>query len=309
MESVKVALDWSPNTIHAGLLLAYHKGAYRDAGLEVSFISPEVDEYALTPARRLSRQQVDFAIAPSESVISYNTSRRPVALTSVASILQRDTSAIVSLKSSGITRPAQLDGKVYASYNARFEDGIVRKMVQYDGGRGDFTSVAITRLGIWDMLKKGEADATWVFMPWEGVEGEMNGVELNVFRMEEYDIPYGYTPLLLAHISNIHRRKEAYRRFMKITDEAYKQAGENPAETADFLCRYVEHEDFANPAFIEASLRALQPALLNEEGEWGKMKAGVWGKFINWLVDHKILRPQRPVEGRYMFTNELLEEA
>lgn len=307
MESVKVALDWSPNTIHAGLLLAYHKGYFRDAGLDVSFISPEEDDYALTPARRLSRQQVDFAIAPSESAISYNTSRRPVPLTSVASILQRDTSAIVTLKSSGLTRPAQLDGKVYASYNARFEDGIVRKMVQYDGGRGEFTSVAISRLGIWDMLKKGEADATWVFMPWEGVEGRMEGIELNVFRMEEYGIPYGYTPLILAHTSLIHRRKQTYRRFMDITGKAYKEAGSAPEETAAFLCEHVAHHNFQNPAFIEASLRVLQPALLTDSGEWGKMNAKVWGQFINWLADQKILKPQRPVEGKYMFTNELLE--
>lgn len=307
MESVKVALDWSPNTIHAGLLLAHHKDYYRESGLNVSFISPEEDDYSLTPARRLSRQQVDFAIAPSESVISYNTSRRPVPLTSVASILQRDTSAIVSLASSGITRPAQLDGKVYASYNARFEDGIVRKMVQYDGGRGEFTSVAISRLGIWDMLKKGEADATWVFMPWEGVEGQMEGIELNVFRLEDYGIPYGYTPLMLAHTTSIHRRKETYRRFMKLTGEAYKEAVSAPEDTAAFLCSRVAHPDFENPAFIEASLRALQPALLTESGEWGKMNAKVWGRFINWLVDQKILMPQRPVEGKYMFTNELLE--
>lgn len=307
MESVKVALDWTPNTIHAGLLLAHHKKYYQDAGISAQFISPEADNYTLTPARRLSRQQVDFAIAPSESAISYNTSRRPVAITSVASILQRDTSAIVSLRSSGIDRPAHLDSKLYASYNARFEDGIVRKMVQNDGGQGSFTSVAIGRLGIWDMLKKGEADATWVFMPWEGIEADMQGIELNVFRLGDYGIPYGYTPLMLAHTSNIHRRKEVYKRFMKITGEAYKEACSRPKESAAFLCEHVLHPDFTNQAFIEASLRSLNAALLTDSGEWGKMEASVWGTFINWLVDEHILKPQRPTEGKYMFTNELLE--
>ena len=40
-------------------------------------------------------------------------------LQAVAAVLQQDQSAIVTLKSSRITRPAQLDGKVYASYGAR----------------------------------------------------------------------------------------------------------------------------------------------------------------------------------------------
>ena len=37
----------------------------------------------------------------------------------VAALLQKDTSAIVTLKSSGIDRPSKLDGRSYASYGAR----------------------------------------------------------------------------------------------------------------------------------------------------------------------------------------------
>lgn len=38
----------------------------------------------------------------------------------VAALLQTDTSAVVTLKSSGIDRPSKLDGKTYASYGARY---------------------------------------------------------------------------------------------------------------------------------------------------------------------------------------------
>lgn len=38
----------------------------------------------------------------------------------VAALLQTDTSAVVTLKSSGIDRPSKLDGKRYASYGARY---------------------------------------------------------------------------------------------------------------------------------------------------------------------------------------------
>ena len=37
----------------------------------------------------------------------------------VAALLQDDTSAIVTLESSEVDRPAKLDGSVYASYGAR----------------------------------------------------------------------------------------------------------------------------------------------------------------------------------------------
>ena len=48
---------------------------------------------------------------------------------------------------------------------------------------------------------QGEADATWVFMPWEGVEASRKGVELNAFRLSEAGIPYGYSPVVVATTS------------------------------------------------------------------------------------------------------------
>ena len=47
-------------------------------------------------------------------------------------------------------------------------------------------------------LAQGEADATWVFMPWEGVEASRKGVELNAFKLSESGIPYGYSPVVVA---------------------------------------------------------------------------------------------------------------
>ena len=44
-----------------------------------------------------------------------------------------------------------------------------------------------------------KADATWVFMGWEGVDAERKGVKLNAFRLADSGIPYGYTPVLVAH--------------------------------------------------------------------------------------------------------------
>ena len=69
-----------------------------------------------------------------------------------------------------------------ASYGARFEGRIVQRLIQSDGGAGDFEEVVVPHLSIWERLLEGNFDATWVFMGWEGVEAEIRGVQLNVFR-------------------------------------------------------------------------------------------------------------------------------
>lgn len=64
-----VALDWTPNTNHAGLALAATKGWFADAGLDVKLLSPHADGYEATPASHLVNGSAHFACVPSESVI------------------------------------------------------------------------------------------------------------------------------------------------------------------------------------------------------------------------------------------------
>ena len=45
-------------------------------------------------------------------------------------------------------------------------------------------------------LKEGNADATWVFMGWEGVQAQREGVELRAFSLDDYKAHYSATLLL-----------------------------------------------------------------------------------------------------------------
>ena len=46
---------------------------------------------------------------------------------------------------------------------------------------------------------QGKADATWVFLGHEGVQAEMDCVNLNIFKLADHGIPYGFTPVLVAN--------------------------------------------------------------------------------------------------------------
>ena len=47
-------------------------------------------------------------------------------------------------------------------------------------------------------VPQGQADATWIFTGWEGVQARRAGVGLNVFRLRDFGIPYSYPLLLVA---------------------------------------------------------------------------------------------------------------
>lgn len=61
---LRIALDWTPNTLHTGLYLAVHQNLYRSAGLDVQLVSPAADNYSSTPAKKLFAGDVDLAVSP-----------------------------------------------------------------------------------------------------------------------------------------------------------------------------------------------------------------------------------------------------
>ena len=55
---------------------------------------------------------------------------KTISLIAVAAILQEDLSAIVVKERSDLKSPKDLDGKSYASYKARYEDEIIKQIIQ-----------------------------------------------------------------------------------------------------------------------------------------------------------------------------------
>ncbi len=308
---IRLALDWTPNTNHTGFYVALARGLYKKAGLAVEIIIPEEDNYQLTPAKRVATGQAELAITPSESIISFQTNGVP--LVAVAAVLARDASAIVTLKQSGIDRPQKLDGKVYASYGARYEDDIIRQMIQNDGGRGQFISRQPARLDIWQTLLTNEADATWIFLPWEGVQADLKGIDLNQFLLDDFEIPYGYSPVLTANRDWAGDHADEMRRFMEATSAGFRFAVEDPDEAARLLMETAKHPTLKNRNFVEQSQLLASSYYLDGDGQWGFMHKGVWASFANWLTRNHLVADNegeliQRIDANDLFTNEFLYE-
>ena len=119
-------MDWTANTNHTGFHVAKTTGCYLEMWLDVTIETPDMDNYSLTPAKKVELGQADMALWPFESVVSYRTKATPFDAVAIATIFQEDVTTIASLVSGKIQRPADMDRKNYASYKARYEDNIVR---------------------------------------------------------------------------------------------------------------------------------------------------------------------------------------
>jgi ABC-type nitrate/sulfonate/bicarbonate transport system substrate-binding protein len=326
---VTVALDWTPNTNHSGFYVALADGLYDDANLQVRLKSAdESGAQGLTPARQVAAGEVNFAVGPSESAVSFaTTDKSKPRLVAVAALVQGSTSAICTLAGSGIDRPSQLAGKRYASYAGRFEDAIVARMVSNDGGDGaavachplDFHAYVDEKtMGagsvVASYLQTGSSDSTWIFAHWEGVLAERAGQRLNYFALEDYGVPYGYSPILLARPDQLEgAAATTTRAFLAATAEGYRRAAADPDAAAKALCA-CGHPSLSDDAFVRASSHAIAPKYLSSDGaSWGHMTLERWTAFVDFLSDSSILTDREGVivaresiEVAKLFTNDFL---
>lgn len=300
LRTLKLALDWTPNSNHAGFYLALQEGLYAAEGISLEILppSPEYTETE-TPARSVVNGRADLCVCPSESMISCLTSdkdeaRMPIC---VAALLQEDASALCCQVSSGIASPAQLAGRRYASYEGRFEMNIVNELVRLAGGDGPVIETTPPKLAIFDMLCAGEAEAeaTWIFEAWEGVMAKQRGVALTTFPIKSSGVPYGYSPCLLASHALCQPSSDGgdvLAAFLRATEKGYQLAAADPARAADALLssRHASLDALGRDFLIE-SQRFLSDGgyFLDAQGRWGRMDAQRWAAFVAWLLERGLV--------------------
>jgi ABC-type nitrate/sulfonate/bicarbonate transport system substrate-binding protein len=138
---------------------------------------------------------------------------------------------------------------------------------------------------------RGEAVSTWIFQGWEGLQAVRNGVELNTFPLAGSGVPYGYTPVLLAHPRFCEAGSadaEILKKFLEVSSRGYRHAAQNPAEAAEALLEASKRHPTLvalGHDFLLESARFLAAGghYLDEAGAWGKMDPARWEQFVEWL--------------------------
>tara|TARA_Y100001978_G_C23612689_1_gene394367 strand:+ start:145 stop:1050 length:906 start_codon:yes stop_codon:yes gene_type:complete len=278
---LKLALDWTPNINHIGFYVAKEKGFFKELNIDVEIISPETDNYKYSPAKKIELYLADIALCPTESIISFRTKKKPFKLYALATIFQRDISAIAVVKSNNIKSPKDLDGRSYASYGARYEDLIVRQLIKNDGGKGNVKIYYPERLGVWNTVANNKYDSTWVFLNWEGIEKP----NLRYFKLSDFNIPYSYSPLITTSSKLIREKKDSIKMFLKATKKGFIYSVNNVQESSEILYKYLSEDD--KKINLKNALNFSRKYFGGQES-FGKINENVFSEFIQWLNLNKI---------------------
>jgi ABC-type nitrate/sulfonate/bicarbonate transport system substrate-binding protein len=280
--TIKLQLDWTPNTNHIGIYLALARGWYDEANLDVEVL-PFVDA---SPDTLVANGNADIGISFPASVIYSRAAG--LDLVSVAAIVQSNPTELAVLASSDIQSPKDFDGHTYAGFGLPYEEPQIRTVVQQDGGTGDF-DVATLNTFAYEALYNGDADFTEIFTTWEGIEAKLRGVDLRTFRYDDYGMPDFHGVVLVASSKSLSGDKaEALRRFLAVTRRAYEYAAENPDTASQEFIDYLP-DTFPDPALVTESTQQLASYFVESGERWGVQDAGSWTAYATWFIDQGLV--------------------
>lgn len=280
-----VWLDWYPNSDHVGIYVALAKGYYTRAGLGVQARVPSGAADAL---KLVTHGSGDIAISYEPSVLLARAQGLPVVAT--ASIVQQPLNCVLTLKSSGITRPRQLQGKTVGIAGVPSDYTDIAAMVRDDGGDPHKVKPVVVSYALLTGLLGKRVDAIeGAYWTWEALQAEQSGHHVNVMRLDRYGVP-SYDELVFA-TGQAQTQVEAasLRAFQQATFQGYAYAIAHPAEATRILLK-APGVLSSSASLIEHSIRLLSPLFHDKSGHYGVLSVKAWQSYANWLT-HNHLTP------------------
>ncbi len=275
---VTLALDWTPNTNHTGIYVALQKGWYTAQGIDLTLAPYSA---SVAPEQLVGTGKADLGISFTEAVTSSRAAGVP--LVSVAAIIQHNTSALVSLKSSGLDTVASLAGKRYAGFGAPYEQPLISQMLKCANAPSTSFQNVTTQLDPIEALKSKQFDFAWIYMGWEGIQAQRAGIQLNVFPITDYCIPDYYTPVIVSSESYIKGHADVVRRFLSVTARGYQYAIAHPHGAASLLMQAAPAGSFDDSGLVYASQAYLSPVYAKGARCWGQQTLTAWTDYPQFM--------------------------
>lgn len=277
---VTFALDWTPNTNHTGVYVAQERGYYREAGLDVTILqAPENGADPLVAAG-----DAQFGVSFQDTMAVYVTGNEALPVSAVAAIIQHNTSGIISLAEKGITSPAKMMDRTYATWELPIEQGVIQRCVEADGG--DFSRVKMVPSTVTNevsALSSDQVDSIWIYWAWAGEKCKLAGLDTNYFAFADIDRVFDYyTPVIIANDELIKSDPKTVQAFMDATRQGYEECIKDPDGTAEVLLKAAPELE---RELVLASQRYLADQYQADASVWGAIDRNRWDAFFSWVSE------------------------
>jgi putative hydroxymethylpyrimidine transport system substrate-binding protein len=298
IQSASMVLDWTLNSDHGGIEAAIQQGFLRRAGINLRAYTPS-DTTAQIPLVAAGR--ADFGISYEADLLAARIHHIPVQ--SVMCIMQHPLNTVMTLKSSGVTRPRQLQGHSVGIAGAPSDEPIVTAMVQHDGGSIDkvhFVNVGYSLLPA--LLAKKVDAVVGVYWTWEAIQARAKGYPVNVMRVEHWGVPNYCELVLVASEKTIRTRPAFVRATVQALQQGYSLAEKNPQ--AGWQALAAADNTLARQRTLVVDSLTLLRGAITDAPTIGYQNGAQWSRYEHWLTANKLIPGS--TDARLAFTNQFL---
>lgn len=255
-QTVRLALDWTPNVNHTGFFVADSKGYYQDAGIKL-----EVLPYAQASSDTLvAAGKAECAITdPVTMATSIHSGAKEIA---VMGIVQRSLAALMARADSGVKTPADLDGKKYGGFGTPGDKLQIANIIKVAGGKGDIDYITL-QAGAMDALLAKKIDYMSTYLNVEPLEAAERGTDVVVMPFTDYGVPDSPSVMLACNTGWLADNADLAKDFIAASAKGWDFAQQDPDAAIALLIK-ANPSSFAGEGAEKVPTEGLE--MMAEEG-------------------------------------------
>ena len=287
-DKVTVELDWSPpNANHSGIYAAIDQGYFEEENLEVE-VSVPADAAAI--AQLVGAGQRDFGIFYQTDTTLARAAGVPVV--AVRAIVQSPVNSLMALKSSGITRPADLKGKKVGYPGIEWDELMLDAMLEADGLTLDDVELHDVGYALSQVLAAGTMDAViGAYWSYESFVLEDMGHPVEIIYPEDWGVPRYYEMMLITSDRMIEEKPDVVKRFVNAFTKGYEYVAEDGQRGIDILVKLNQDSiDESSESLDRRGIPILIPAWLDsEDGKFGTLSQSQWDSVGDYMKSRDLI--------------------
>ena len=283
---ISLALDWYPNSNHAGIYYGIDNGYFEENDINVDVYTPSDPASIL---QTVASGRDEFGISYQPDLLLARSEGIPVV--AVHSIVKTPLNSIMTLGDSGIDNPSKLKNKTIGYPGIPLNIGILSSILEEQDLTIDDVNLVDVGFDLVPALLSERVDAIiGAFWSHESILIELEGREVNILKFEEWGIPKYHELVLVTSEEYLKNNEEIVEKFVDAFSRGYEKSIENNDESMEALIAAFPE---VNVELETQGIKLLSP-LWQESFDSDGMDN--WNKFGDWMKDKGLISESLDVE-------------
>jgi putative hydroxymethylpyrimidine transport system substrate-binding protein len=262
-----VAIDFTPNAVHAPIYAAKREGFDRDHGVKLAIRGPGTSPDSL---KLLLANKADIAVL---DIHDLGLAReRGADVVGIGALVDRPLAAIICAPD--VTRPRDLEGKRVGVSGLPSDPAVLRPVMQADGGA--FSKLRLITIGFNAVpnLIAHKVAGVPAFWNVEGVLLRRRGFDPRIFKLDDYGAPHYPEVVLVTKRSTLQSKRKMVEGAVAAIADGSRSVLKDPDPAIDDVARAAD----ADRGLIAAQFAALKP-IIDPSLRLDRAVLGQWASF------------------------------